>query len=455
MNPLFPAGAALLAVVLAAPPARAQEVVAGEQETPAPEPEQEPSHKRFRIGGEIKAHFRDSQPEELRLNFPFPPSFIPPGQTAVFARTVAEGKSFEVSTANLVAEGELGGGVSAKVEVHFYDLYNRNPTSSDDRVFLRQAWVRFGDKYESLQAQPGTTLYVLFGLAPRFSKQVTRRLESYGLWGTAVGRFEQPQLEAGGSFGRHVYWRGMVGNGNPVFFRDVNALAGDNGTPERVPGDVHPVYESGFPILYDAKPADLNVSDRFEVGGGLGARFGDSEWGLDLLGWYFQREMQDEARIRGTFYEGDLDILRGAGVPLPFSGNDKREAGGNLEARMWGLRLFAQYVDQEIAELPRHGFEVEAAYVISLNGLFAYKDASVGNWIQPVVRYSDIRNDFDSPREFPGQSVGWDWEKWDFGLRFGIVTGVDLTAEYALVKGIGRARTFRPDEFLMTLRASF
>ena len=51
--------------------------------------------------------------------------------------------------------------------------------------------------------------------------------------------------------------------------------------------------------------------------------------------------------------------------------------------------------------------------------------------------------------------MGWDWEKWDFGLRFGIVTGVDLTAEYALVKGIGRTRTFRPDELLATLRASF
>ena len=113
-------------------------MVAGEQETPAGEPEP-PSQKRFRIGGEVKVHFRDSQAEELRLNFPFPPDFIPPGQAAVFARTVAEGKSFELSTATLIAEGELGGGVAAKVEVHFSDLYNRNPTSSDDRVFVRQA----------------------------------------------------------------------------------------------------------------------------------------------------------------------------------------------------------------------------------------------------------------------------------------------------------------------------
>ena len=208
-------------------------------------------------------------------------------------------------------------------------------------------------------------------------------------------------------------------------------------------------------MLYDTKPGDINFQDRFELGGGLGVRFGDADSGFDVLGWYFQREMEDAARIRGTFYEGDLDLLRGVAFPLPFSGNDKHEAGGNLEARIAGLRLFAQYVDQEIASLPRDGFEIEAAYVISLNGLFAYKDASVGNWIQPVVRFSKMNTNWDTPREFPGQSVGWDWEKWDFGLRFGIVTGVDLTAEYALVKGIGRTRTFRPDELLATLRASF
>jgi hypothetical protein len=454
MKLVLPAVCALLALPPLATAVRAQEVVAGESATP-PEPEPEPASRRFHVGGEVKVHFRHSEPETLQLNFPFPPSFIPPGQTAVFARTVAEGSSFELSTATLLAEGELGGGVAARVEVHFSDLYNRNPTSSDDRVFVRQAWVRLGDKYEPFQTPPGTSLYVLLGQAPRFSKQQTRRLESYGLWGTAVGRFEQPQLEVGGSIGPHVYWRGMLGNGNPVFFRDPNALAGDNGTPERVPDAVDPIHESGFPMLYDAKPADLNFSGRFEKGAGLGVRFGSSERGFDAVGWYFERKMEDAARIRGTFYEGDIDLLRGVAFPLPFSGNDKHEAGANLEGRIAGLRLFAQYVDQEIASLPRSGFEVEVAYVIGLNGLFAYKDASVGNWIQPVFRYSQIDNDWVTPREFPGQSVGWDWKKYDMGLRFGIVTGVDLTAEYALVKGIGRTRTFRPDELLVTLHASF
>jgi hypothetical protein len=457
MNATSRAGAPLLALLLLTGAAAAQEepVEAGAAPPPPAEPDAAPSARRFRIGGEVKAHFRSSSAEEVQLRFPFPPSFIPPGQTAVFSRTVSEGPSFEVSTATLDAEGELGGGVAVKASIHFSDLYNRNPTSSDDRVFLREAWIRVGDKHEALQPQPGTSLYLLLGQAPRFSKQLVRRLESYGLWGTAVGRFENPQLQLGGSFGPNLYWRGSIGNGNPVFFRDVNALAGDNGTPERVPGAVRPIFESGFPILYDAKAQDVNFEGEFEYGGGLGLRVGDDSRSLDVLGWYFQREMQEEARIRGTFYGGDLDLLRGAGFPLPFSGNDKRELGVNLQARLGGLQVFGQYVDQEIAELPRSGFEVEVAYVISLNGLWAYRDAPVGNWLQPVVRFSKITNDFEAPPQYPGPSVGWDWTKYDFGLRFGLVRDVDLTVEYAYHDARGRTRTFRPNELLATLRAGF
>jgi hypothetical protein len=457
MNATLRAGAPLLALLLTVGTAAAQEVPveAGAAPPAAATEEAAPPAGGFRIGGEVKAHFRSSSEESVALAFPFPPSFIPPGQTQVFSRTVDAGKSLEFSTATLDASGELGGGVAAKAAVHFSDLYNRNPTSSDDRLRVREAWVRIGAKQEALQPIPGTSLYLLVGQAPRFSKQVIRRLESYGLWGTAVGRFENPQLQAGGSFGPNVYWRGSIGNGNPVFFRDTNALAGDNGTPERVPGAVRPIFESGFPILYDAKAQDVNLGGTFEYGGGIGLRAGDASLGIDVLGWYFEREMQEEARLRGTFYGGDLDLLKGAGFPLPFSGNDKRELGVNLEASVGGLHLFAQYVDQEIAALPRSGFEAEAAYLIQLNGLWAYRDAPVGNWIQAVVRFSTITNDFDAPREFPGPSVGWDWKKYDFGLRFGVVRDVDLTVEYAYHDARGRTRKFHPNELLATLRAGF
>ncbi|HWX25391.1 MAG TPA: hypothetical protein VN083_10130, partial [Vicinamibacteria bacterium] len=363
--------------------------------------------------------------------------------------------SFDLSTASLIGQGEITSGVEAKVEVHVLDLYNRNPTSSDDRIFVREAWVSFGRHVAPFEPVEGFTGYALAGLAPRFSKQLTRRLESYGLWGTAVGRFEQPQIQVGGTLGPNVYFRGMVGNGNPLFFRDPNALAGDNGTPERVPGNVHPIYQSGFPILYDAKPTDLNFRGRFEWGAGIGARIGRGERAsAEALAWYFARTLADSVALRGTFYSGDLKLLE-FGFPLPVSGNKKHEFGVNLEGKAGGGHLFGQYVSQDIAGLKRDGIEAELAYRIKLNGLFLLGESPVGNWIQPAFRASTINNKFVTPLQYPGPSVGWDWRKYDFGLRFGIVRDVDLTAEYALNVVLTRLGTLHPNETLVTLRVGF
>jgi hypothetical protein len=425
------------------------------QEPPQPAAPEAAPAPRFRLGGEFKLAFRNSKLVETPVFFPFPPSFIPVGQTAVVQRTVDPGSSLEVPNLALIAEGEPTPGLTLKAEVHVLDLYNRNPTSSDDRILLREAWVCFGTRPAPLEVPEGSSFYVLAGLAPRFTKQLNRRLESYGMWGTAVGRFEQPQLQIGGSLGRNLYFRALVGNGNPVFFRDTNALAGDNGTPNHEPGNVEPVYNSGFPILYDAKPADINVSGRFEWGAGLGARFAGEGRALDLLGWYFARTLEDAARIRGTFYEGDLDILRGAGFPLPFRGDEKSEWGGNVEARFGGLRFFGQYVDQKIAELPRHGFELELAYRLRLDGLFLVGETPIGEFLQPVVRFSKIDNEFDGPREYPARSVDWDWTKLDLGLRIGITRSVDLTLEYSRHDMVTARGTLHPDETLITLRTGF
>jgi hypothetical protein len=434
--------AALLLCALAAAPAGAQP--------------QEPTE--FRLSGELKAGYRWSKAEQSSVFFPFPPSFLPPGQTQVFMRTPDPGSSLEVQHLSLMGAGEITSGVFARFEVRLLDLYNRNPTSSDDRVFVRQAYVRFGRKPEPLDGTSGGRFYTLFGMAPRFTKQMVRHLESYGLLGTAVGRFEQPQLELGGQLGRTLYLRGMVGGGNPLFFRDTNALAGDNGTPERQPGNVHPIYESGFPIFYDAKASDVTFNGNFEWGAGVGARVGGGERaGADLLGWYFTRRLADSVDIRGTTYSGDLKLLRGAGVPLATSGDRKREWGVNLQAQAKGLRLFGQYVDQEFAGLRRRGVEAELAWNIGLNGLFLVGESPFGNWVQPAFRYSWIDNLFIVPRQFPGLSVGWDWKKYDFGLRFGLVRNVDLTAEYTLHwvdRGPGRP-SLPMDELLVTLRAGF
>ena len=407
---------------------------------------------RFRLKGEVKLHFRDSTDESVTIGRM--------GTVDVVERTVDPGSSFEVSTVNLVGEGELTEGLKAKVEIHFIDLYNRNPTSTADEVRVREAWLRFGKKVDGLKAFDGTSFYVQAGKAPRFAKQTTRRLESYGLWGTAVNRFEEIGVEAGGSLGKVLYWRAAGANGNPVFLRDPNALAGDNGTPERVDLDRldEAPYNSGFPILYDAQANDTRLDGRFQVGGGLGVRVvsGDGRKGLDVLGWLFRRELADRATIEGSIYGGDLDILDDVPPGTPWiDGRDKTEAGVNVEARWERFSLFGQYVYQDLAGLVRKGYEVEAGYRFPLNGLFAVGDQPWFNWIQPSVRVSRIDNDFPVPTGSLAPSFAWDWSKFDVGFRVGIVRNVDLTVEYARHDMRTKAAVLHPDELLVTLRAGF
>jgi hypothetical protein len=413
--------------------------------------------RRFRLQVEIKANVRTSKGIEVQSKFPFPPEFIPEGETAVFLRTVDEGTSMEVSNVALRGFGEITPHITAHLNLHVLDLYNRNPTSSDDIVSLREAWIRFGKRQRLLEPIPGTTFYAQLGKQPRFTKQIDRHLESYGLWGTAVGRFEEIGLELGGTFGEHVYWRAHAVGGNPLFFRDPNALAGDNGTPDRLPPNPNPELESGFPILYDAKAGDLDLDGDLQVGGGLGFRFTDDEGesGIDVLAWYVRRTLAEEAEIRGSFYQGDLELLLGAGVPLPIEGDDKIEYGINLAGRVAGLHGWGQYIFQEIAGLEREGFEVELGYRIPLNGVFTSGDEPVLNWIEPVLRYSSINNDFAMPGNFVAPSVGWDWRKIDAGFRLGIVRGIDLTVEYAFHEMVLKTKTLHPNEGLLTLRAAF
>jgi hypothetical protein len=428
--------------------------------TPAPpaaspdapvEREKRPS---FRIGGEAKIGIRHSDDEAWLVPGNFPPSFILPGEDGVYERTPSPGASFEIQNVALIGEGALTDGVDAMIRVHFYDLYNRNPTSSDDRVFIREAWVRIGHAFDKLEEISGTSGYLLVGQAPRFSKPLSRRLESYGLWTNAVARFENPQIQAGGTIGKHVYWRASVGNGNPLFMRDVNALAGDNGTPERVANSRVPsVYGSGIVMLYDAKAQDLNPNGKFEWGFGGGYAVSKDAWALDVLGWAFGRELAEDADLRGTYYGGDMEIF--AGRPFAFDGNDKIERGVNVDLLAGRLRMFGQYVDQEIAGLPRRGYEVEAAYRIPLNGLFLIGETPVLNWLQPVVRVSHVDNGFTAPPGFPAPSFDWDWTKIDAGFRLGVSEHTDFTLEYAFNRAKAPNRTVKPNELLATFRVGF
>jgi hypothetical protein len=435
----------LIALVLcAAPAAQAQDSLLGTDALTT-------ESGRFRLKVEMKLNARSSNSLDFLVGNTGAP-FV------VDESTPSPHSSYEISDVELAGEGDLAKGIFARVVIHFLDLYNRNPTSSAQRIFVREAFVRFGKKYEVLKEMPGTTVYLDLGREPRFTKEVTRKLESYGLWGTAVGRFEETGAEAGGSFGSHLYWRASATGGTPLFFRDPNALAGDNGTPERTIGStIPPVYGSGFPIMYDTMATDVSLG-MTQLGGGAGLRFNwgaDHKSGVDLLAWYFHRDLNERVSINGTYYSGDLDLLRGFGISLPISGDDMHEYGLNLDSRFGPVHLFAQVIKQSIATLDREGYEAEASWHIVLPGLFASGDQSVVNWIEPAVRVSYIDNQFVLPAGFVAPSMGWDWRKYDFGFRVGIVHGLDLTVEYSRNDMITRKGTLHPDEGLLTVRTAF
>ena len=177
---------------------------------------------------------------------------------------------------------------------------------------------------------------------------------------------------------------------------------------------------------------------------------------IDALVWYFGRTLEDSdsaPEIEGSYYQGDIELLRGAGFPLPFEGDRKWEAGLNLEWRLGHWVGFAQFVKQDIASLERQGFEVETAFHIPVVPLFAAWDQPVLNWIRPAIRYSEIDNHFWVPDPFITPSMFWDWRKTDVGLRVGIVRSSDLTVEYSFNEvELHNGSKLKPNEWLVTWR---
>lgn len=399
-------------------------------------------------GLDLHLNYRYSKAESFELRFPFPPELLPVGQTSGFLETVDPGSHFEASLVSLTLGLERGKTFEARVKVDGIDLYERNPTSSDRKVDLDEAWVRFGEKPGRLELPAGTSLFVLAGKAPKMERQPVRLLESYGLASTAFNRLEDVQIQVGGSFGRHVYWRAQYSSGNPVFFRDANALAGDNGIPELLELNPDPELKSGFPILYDAEVEDYFFdSDNPETGAAVGWLWESSDGSMayDLMAFWYERDLADTVELEGTFYGGDIDLFSAPfGIEVPLDGTTKEETGVRLYGEWRKLSLFAIYVDQTIAGLERQGWEVETGWEFSL------PSANVP-WIRPAVRYSELSNDWSGPRTFPAPSIWWDWAKYDAGVRMGIRDWADLTVEYT-VHDVKIPAELDLDELHVTLR---
>ena len=402
---------------------------------------------------EIRANFRDSNHEAFPLKFPFPPSFLPIGQKVAFEETPDAGNHIELSVVQVRLDAKYGRWFAAHAQIHAIDKYRRNPTTSDRRTDADELWVRAGEKPEFLERPEKTSLFIQVGKAPKMERQPIRLLESYGLAATAFNRMEDTQLLTGGSVGRNLYWRLQLSSGNPLFFRDSNALAGDNGTPSLDPvahPNPNPRIKSGFPILYNAEVESLFFeTDHMQFGQGLGYRWQNAAetMGFDAIAFHYRRTMSaDEKKLDGTFYGPDLDLLLGPlDQGLPLRGRTKEEYGGRVYSEWHALTFIAQFTKQAIAGLQRQGYEIESGYQIATPIGFLQS-------IQPAVRVSGLTNRFrGNPVLYPAPSVWWPWTKIDAGLRIGFVRNIDLTIEHAK-HNIGAPRKLDVDETLATLR---
>ena len=400
---------------------------------------------------ELRANYRQSDEERLRLRFPFPPSFLPPGQTSGFLETPDAGNHFELSVAQLRLTASRGN-FTAHAQVHAIDKYRRNPTSSDKIAGIDELWIRFGEKPEFVERPEGTSFFIQIGKAPKMERQPIRLLESYGLAATAFNRFEDTQALAGGTIGRNFYWRAQLANGNPLFFRDPNALAGDNGTPELRETSPNPEIKSGFPIFYNAEDESLVFNtEHLQLGQALGYRWqtADQRFGFDVILFHYRRDLADEVDLTGTFYGGDLDLLNGPFDigGLPIRGRKKQEYGGRAYVEWRGLTAIAQFTKQHLAGLQREAFEVEAGYRIALR--LGWLES-----VQPAARMSGITSRFGGdPSRFPAPSVWWPWKKVDAGVRIGFAHNFDLTIESTRHSVTGPATVkLRFSETLATLR---
>ena len=405
---------------------------------------QDTSQWTFRSRFELRANLRDSNEERFPLRFPFPLELLPVGQTVGFLETVNSGRHAEISVVQLRLDAAYGDWFAAHAQIHAQDKYRRNPTSEDRQTDADELWLRFGPKPDFLERPRGTSVFLQMGKFPHPERQPIRLLESYGLAATAFNRFEDVGYMAGGSVGRNLYWRITGTSGNPLFFRDTNALAGDNGIKELLQLHPDPRLKSGFPILYNSETEGYFLkTGNIQWGGMLGYRWQNEAQtlGFDAIAFHYRRSMPFEEHLTGTFYGADIDLLDGPDFAtqfsLPIHGNRKQEDGARVYSEFHKLTAIAQFTKQQIAGLHRQGEELEVGYQFER--------------IQPAVRWSGLQNFFKGPPQYPSPSVWWNWVKIDYGVRVNLIKSVDLTIERAK-HNIAAPRRLNLSETLVTLR---
>ena len=357
------------------------------------------------------------------------------GQTKAFLETVDAGSHFEVSNISLRGAWKIQPKWQLLFKVDAIDLYDRNPTSQDQKIDVDVLTLRYGKKATTKRPARETQYYFQVGKFEKFERQNDRHLQSYGLVSTAFNRFEDAGVEIGADLGSQFYAKASLTTGNPVFIRDPNSLAGDNGIDKQMPpfNNPNPELKSGVVILYDAEIEHLNLGKNSELGLAVGYRSkaNDSLWQHDIMLWGYKRDLSLERNLHGTFYGADIDILDAGGFSLPFQGIKKQDIGVNYWLYWQEFTLFSQYVEQELAALNRTGYELELSYQFALPLSITFDGKPLIKNISTVLRYSSLDTDFSGAGGYPAPSVSWNWQKVDLGFNIDFPYRTKLTVEYA------------------------
>lgn len=409
---------------------------------PSPAPLAAPP-RRFKLAVELDTNFRHSD-DAIGPSY----QYYYPAQ-----ETVDPGSHTEISNVSLLADYDPSPLWHAHLRFNGVNLYYRNPTSTDHPYDLAELWLRFGRETAAAVVPERPGAFLKLGKFTRPEQQEDRHLQSYGLVGTAFNLFADAGLEAGADLGGHAFFKAAVTQGNPLFIRDTNALAGD--TPDLLaPPYTAPLY-SGLPILYDTHVERLDFAHP-EAAAYLGCRLGEpgGTSGLELMAWGRRRRLANDEDLPGSPLGADLAALAPLGTPiLPYRGNGKQEVGADLRLHAGGLSLFAEAVDQLVAGLGRTGIEAEAAWKIELPVVWAAAGRQLFPYLAPAVRWSQLHNRFDNLEPTPEPSLAWNWEKLDGGIRFGLWSDVDLTVEYSYNRTfVTPGVTLSENELLSTLR---
>src|SRR5512141_1027439 len=128
----------------------------------------------FNTSFELHANYRDSGHEKFALQTPFPPDFLPVGETKGHLETVNAGRHGELSLASLTLDASYRSMLQGRVKFDAIDLYNRNPTSGDKTFDTDELWLRFGVMPSGLQLPERSSVFLLMGKAPKMERQPVR-----------------------------------------------------------------------------------------------------------------------------------------------------------------------------------------------------------------------------------------------------------------------------------------